>query len=46
MEKDVMDIELTKENLDKLSPKELVELKVKLEEMKMDLEELLQEDEI
>lgn len=46
MEKDVMDIELTKENLDKLSPEELVELKVKLEEMKMDLEELLQEDEI
>lgn len=45
MEKDIMDIELTKEDLSKLSPDELVELKIKLEEMKMELEELLQEDE-
>lgn len=45
MEKDIMDIEFTKEDLNQLSYDELVELKIKLEEMKMELEELLQEDE-
>ncbi len=45
MEKDIMDIELTKEDLNELTPEELVDLKIKLEDMKMDLEELLQDDE-
>ncbi len=45
MEKNIMDIELTKEDLNELTPEELVDLKIKLEDMKMDLEELLQDDE-
>lgn len=45
MEKDMTNIDITLEDLKELSPEELIELKLKLEELAMDYEELLEEDE-
>lgn len=39
-----IDIELTKEDLEELTPEELVDLKIRIENMKLDLEELLQDE--
>lgn len=36
--------ELTKEDLNELSPEELVELKIKLENLSQELNEILEED--
>ena len=45
MEENIEELELTKEELENLSPEELVDLKMKLEDLIIECDELLEEDE-
>lgn len=45
MENNMTDIEITREDLEELTPEELVELKIKLDEMSLRIEELLEDEE-
>ena len=44
MEEELVKLEITKEDLQELSAEEIVDIKLKLEELLMECEEILQED--
>lgn len=44
MNNDINSIEITKEDLKELTPEELVELKIELDEMSLRLESILQDE--
>ena len=45
MKNNKKDKEITREDLEELTPEELVELKIKLDEMSLRIEELLEDEE-
>lgn len=45
MNEELTNLEITKEELEELSAEELADLKIKLEELVMECDEILQEDE-